>query len=60
MKAKAIWELLPNDALVIFTVQGEIVANMWHRDCDSPELLEKEILEVAPLERRVLCIEVAQ
>lgn len=59
MKAKELWGLISEDTVVIFTVQDEVHGSMWRRDCDQPDLLEREILKVKPLENCVLMLEVA-
>lgn len=58
MKVSDLWKFIASDVVVIFTVKDEIIANMWLRDVDQPEMLDKEILRVWPIEKRVLGIEV--
>lgn len=60
MKVSDLWKFIASDVVVIFTVKDEIIANMWLRDVDQPEMLDKEILRVWPIEKRVLGIEVAR
>ena len=59
MKASELWKVIPKDVLVIFTVKDEIVAHMWIDDCDEPDLLDRDVLQVWAIENRVLGIEVS-
>ena len=60
MKVSDLWEFIASDVVVIFIVKDEIQASMWLGDVDQPEMLDKEILRVWPIEKRVLGIEVAR
>ena len=59
MKAKKLWDFISEDTVVIFTVQDEVHGSMWRRDTDQPELLERDVVTIKPLENRVLMLQVA-
>ena len=59
MKIKDIWQAVAHEELVIITKNGgEIIGNLWKDDVDKPELLEREIVLMKALEKRVIMFEV--
>ena len=58
MKASELWKVIRKDVIVIFTVKGESVARMVLDVVDEPELFDREVLQVWPIENEVLVIEV--
>ena len=58
MKIKDLWQAVEHEELVIITKNGEIIGNIWKDDVDKPELLEREIVLMKALEKRVIMFEV--